>query len=194
MHRKSMTEKVEKTLVEAVVVFPEREDGAKLFARKTMKIGEGCWNGYGGGLEAEETPEAAAVRELEEESELVAEEKNLEKIGILKAYSHKSDGRVVQADVHFYIARRCKGEPKEKPDMITPTWFLPHEIPWDELMPADKLWLPRVFAGERLVVTVHYGPFQKELLEPIHIEVVERFNENGEPVRHIESETKHPLK
>ncbi len=189
-----MTEKAEKTLVEAVVVFPLRDDGAFLFAKKTMKIGEGCWNGYGGGLEPGETPEAAAVRELEEESELIAEQASLEKIGILKAYNHKSDGRIVQADVHFYIARHCKGEPKEKPDMITPTWFLPHEIPLDELMPADKLWLPRVFAGERLVVTVHYGPFQKELLEPIHIEVIERFDENGEAVRFKESETKHPLR
>ena len=189
-----MPEREEKTLVEAVVVFPMRDDGALLFAKKTMKIGEGCWNGYGGGLEGDESAKAAAVRELEEESGLIAEEKNLEKIGILKAYNHKSDGRVVLADVHFYIARHCTGELRETPEMITPTWFRPEEIPLNELMPADKLWLPRAFAGERLVVTVHYSPFQKEILEPIQIEVVDRFDDLGDPVREIDEEQKYPWK
>jgi hypothetical protein len=35
-----MTEKEEKTLVEATVVFPGCDDGALLFVMKTMKIGE----------------------------------------------------------------------------------------------------------------------------------------------------------
>lgn len=172
-----MPEKEEKTLIEGTVVYPRRDDGALLFAMKTRKIGEGCWNGYGGGKEGEETIEETAVRELEEESGLIVRIEDLEKIAVQRAYSHKSDGRVVFALVHFYVARNCTGEVKETPEMITPTWFLPHEIPWDELMPADKLWLPRVFAGERLVVTVHYGPYQKELLEPIEIEEVENFEQ-----------------
>ncbi len=172
-----MTEKEEKTLVEATVVFPKRDDGALLFAMKTMKIGEGCWNGYGGGKDGEETIEETAVRELEEESGLVARVEDLEKIAVLRAYNHKSDGRVVFALVHFYVARNCQGEVKETPEMITPTWFRPGEIPLDQLMPADKLWLPKAFDGKKLVVTVHYGPFQKELLEPIEIEEVENFEQ-----------------
>lgn len=185
-----MSEKIEKTLVNAVVVFPMRDDDALLFAKKTMKIGEGCWNGYGGGVEGGETPEEAAVRELEEESSMIAEIENLQKIGILRAHNHKSDGREVIADVHFYVARKCVGEPKETAEMITPTWFRLESLPLNEMMPADRFWLPRAFSGERLIVTVHYGPFQKEILRPIEVEVVERFDECGEPIRPVESELK----
>jgi 8-oxo-dGTP pyrophosphatase MutT (NUDIX family) len=139
-----------------------------------MKIGEGCWNGYGGGVEVGETPEMAAVRELQEESGSIVREEDLEKVGLLKVHNHKSDGRIVLAEIRFYVARQCEGVVKETPEMITPTWFFPHEIPLEALMPADKLWLPRALAGERLVVTVHYGPFQKEILEPVRIEQMEQ--------------------
>ncbi len=59
--------------------------------------------------------------------------------------------------------------------MVTPTWFFPQALPLHELMPADKLWLPRALSGKKLVVTVHYSPFQKELLQPIEIQEVEQF-------------------
>ncbi len=172
-----MTAKEEKTIIEATVVFPRRSDGALLFAKKTMKIGEGCWNGYGGGKEGAETIEETAVRELEEESGLVARVEDLEKIAVLRVYNHKSDGRVVFTLVHFYVAKNCLGEVRETPEMITPTWFQSGEIPLDQLMPADKLWLPEAFDGKKLVVTVHYGPFQKELLKPVDIEEVENFEQ-----------------
>ena len=170
-----MTAKEEKTIIEATVVFPRRSDGALLFAKKTMKIGEGCWNGYGGGKEGAETIEETAVRELEEESGLVARVEDLEKIAVLRVYNHKSDGRVVFTLVHFYVAKNCLGEVRETPEMITPTWFQPEDIPLNELMPADRYWLPQALDGKKLVVTVHYGPYQQELLEPVEIEVVEDF-------------------
>lgn len=162
----------EKTLIEATVVFPVREDGAVLLGKKVAKIGMGCWNGYGGGREAGETLEETAIRELYEESGMVAEAKNMEKIAILHAHNHKTDGRIVPCAVHFYVARHCTGEPTSTEEMATPTWFALADLPLAEMMPADALWVPAALAGKKLIVTVHYSPFQKEMLQPIEIEEV----------------------
>ena len=48
--------------------------GKVLFAMKKKGFGQGWWNGYGGKVETGETVEAAMVRELREESGLVATE------------------------------------------------------------------------------------------------------------------------
>lgn len=172
-----MTTKEEKTIIEATVVFPVRSDGALLFAKKTMKIGEGCWNGYGGGREGDEAIETTAVRELEEESGLVARVENLERIAVLRVYNTKTDGRMVFGLVHVYVASHCSGEVKETPEMTTPTWFRPEDIPLDELMLADRFWLLQALDGKKLVVTVHYGPYQQELLQPVETEEVEDFEQ-----------------
>lgn len=166
----------EPVLREATVVFPLREDGAILLAKKTVRIGEGCWNGFGGGKEEGEELLVTALRELWEEAGLKTHQNNLEKIGIMHAFNHKEDGRIAEWDVHFYLARHCVGEPKETDEMITPTWFSIDNLPLNNFMPADKLWLPQAFAGKRLEVTVHYGPFQKEILKPIEIREVECFS------------------
>lgn len=165
----------EKTLFEATVVFPIREDGQVLLAKKTMKIGAGCWNGYGGGREGNEPLTKTAIRELEEECGLRAREEDLEKIGLLRSYKHKSTGEVVFGEVHFYTAKNCQGEPRATEEMATPTWFSPAALPLAELMPADKLWIPDALAGKKLIVIVHYSPFQKELLQPVDVQEVQGF-------------------
>ncbi len=165
----------EKTLFEATVVYPIRDDGYVLLAKKTIKIGAGCWNGYGGGREGDESLTKTAVRELQEESGLTAREEDLEKIGLLRSYNHKSDGQVVFGEVHFYTAKNCSGDVQETEEMITPTWFALAKLPLDELMPADKLWIPDALGGKKLIVTVHYGPFQREILQPVEIKEVSEF-------------------
>ncbi len=92
-----------------------------------------------------------------------------------KRGTFQTDGRVVLCDVHFYTARECSGEPNGTEEMTEPTWFSLASLPLEELMPADKLWVPAALQGQKLRVTVHYGPFQKEILEPIDIQEVEAF-------------------
>ena len=60
--------------------------------------------------------------------------------------------------------------------MAAPTWFNITAIAYDEMMLADKEWLPLVFAGKKIIGTVWYGPFQKTLLKPTIIREVESFD------------------
>ena len=162
----------EKVLINATVVFLVRSEEV-LLAMKTEKIGKGCWNGYGGGVEEGETSEEATVRELYEEATVVVKSEDLEKVAIIDFHNTKSDGCKFVCKVHFYISRKWIGEPKESRTMITPTWFDIDNLPFEKMMPSEKYWLKRILTGEKLRVSVKLGPFQKELLGDVQITSLE---------------------
>lgn len=162
----------EKTLLNATLVFPVTEDGKVLMAMKAKKIGAGCWNGYGGGIEAGEDPKIAAVRELKEESGLVASPDDLKKISVVDFHNTKNDGTVFVCRVHVYLVNSWQGEARETKEMLSPTWFDVSELPFDQMMPGDRVWLQPALSGKKVVATAHYGPFQKELLKPVVLQEV----------------------
>ena len=165
----------EKTPTKVVIVFPIRNEQV-LLARKTGKIGAGCLNGYGGEIEDGESARQAAVRELEEESGLEVLQASLEEVALITFHNQKVDGTIVPCEGHVFFARGCDGVAKSTPEMAAPTWFNITAIAYDEMMLADKEWLPLVFAGKKIIGTVWYGPFQKTLLKPTIIREVESFD------------------
>jgi ADP-ribose pyrophosphatase YjhB (NUDIX family) len=167
--------KKEKVLFHATVCFLTKENKI-LLGMKTKKIGAGCWNGYGGGVEKNETNEEAAIRELWEESGGVTTlPKHLEKIAIVSFHNTKSDGETFVCKVHFYLVHAWDGEIKESGEMIHPTWFNIHHLPFDEMMPADQYFLPLALSGQKITAEAHLGPFQKELFGKVKINPVKNF-------------------
>jgi 8-oxo-dGTP diphosphatase len=166
----------EKVLFTATVCFPLRGEEV-LLARKTRKIGAGCWNGYGGGPESGESLLQAAVRELFEESGLRALPEDLEKVAIMDFHNTKTDGKVFVTRVHFYMVKKWEGVPVSTEEMTDPTWFQKNDLPLFEMMPADRIWLPPVFAGKKTIGSAHYGPFQKELIGEVVCTEVEELPE-----------------
>ena len=169
----------EKVLFVATVCLPVKE-GKVLLGMKTRKIGMGCWNGYGGGVEDGETIPQSALRELEEESGLKAKIENLEKVAIVDFHNEKSDGSMFVSRVHFFLVKDWKGEPKETEDgaMITPTFFNFTDLPYDKMMPADREFFPYILSGKKVLVESHYTPFQKELKREVKIQEVEELPED----------------
>jgi ADP-ribose pyrophosphatase YjhB (NUDIX family) len=165
----------EKTLFEATVTFPVR-DGQVLLGMKMQKIGKDCWNGYGGGVEeGDESIESRALLELNQECGLIGSPSRLVKVAVCYFKNTKSDSTIFVAKVHIYLLHDWEGEPHATSEMDTPTLFPFAELPLDRMMPADRHWVPRVLAGERLRVRAHYGPFQKELLSIVEIDTVREF-------------------
>ncbi len=152
----------EKTLLEATVCFPVRENEI-LLAKKTRKIGAGCWNGYGGGPDEGESLRDAAVRELFEECGLVASPDDLLKIAIMEFHNTKTDGSVFVARVHFYTLSVWSGNYRATEEMSDPTWFSKDNLPLDQMMPADRVFVPVALSGKKITGSAHYGPYQKEL-------------------------------
>lgn len=141
----------------ATVCFLTRDQHI-LLARKKKKIGKGLWNGYGGFEEAEDaTIEHTAVREMKEEIGVSANPSALEKIGVVRYSNQSEGGRLKEVEVHFYLVAEWDGEPHSGEEMDTPTWFTCDALPLDEMLPTDRMWLPRALQGTRFVGVVHHG-------------------------------------
>ena len=165
----------EKILLNAVLVFPLRGSEV-LLAKKMHKIGAGCWNGYGGGIEHGETEQEAATRELLEESGLFAQGGGLEKVALIDFHNQKSDGSLFTCRGHIYFAHTWRGQPTATDEMQNPTWFETSTLPLIEMMPADRDWLPLVLQGKKIHAQAWYGPFQKQLLRPTVVREVGTFD------------------
>ncbi len=166
--------KKEKVLLNAVIAYLVK-DNEVLLAMKTKKIGEGCWNGYGGGIEAGESAVDAVVRELKEESGALAQPEHLQKIAVVDFHNTKSDGTKFICRCHVFTTKEWTGEIKETDEMANPTWFKINELPLDRMMPADRYWLPRALLGTKIIAKAEYGPFQKELLSDVVLQEVKSF-------------------
>jgi len=168
----------EKVLNDAVVCFLTKDFGSKiLLAMKTDKIGKGCWNGYGGGIEIEETPEQAGLRELWEESGIRTYPFFMKKVAEVDFHNTKISGSTFVCKVHYFFVRSWFGEPESRPEenMVNPTWFFCEDLPYKEMMPADEDFLPFVFQGKKVRGRAFLGPYQKEKLAPTVIEFVDSF-------------------
>ncbi len=114
-----------------------------LLGMKKRGFGVGRWNGFGGKVEEGETIAEAVKREIMEEAGI--EILDLEKIGII-SFEFKNDAQAL--DAHFFKVKNFKGEPKESEEM-KPEWFSENEIPFDQMWPDDKLWMPMFLAGKK---------------------------------------------
>ena len=168
----------EKVLFNATVCLPVK-DGKVLMGMKTRKIGVGCWNGYGGGIEEWESITDSAIRELEEESGLRTKTEDLEKVAIVDFHNTKSDGITFISRVHFFLVKDWEGEPIETEDgaMVNHTFFDINDLPYDKMMPADKEYFSLILNGKKVLVEAHYSPFQKEMTREIKIKEVNSFPE-----------------
>jgi len=119
----------------------ENDDKA-LLAMKKRGFGEGWWNGYGGKVQDEETIEEAMARELKEESGIVA--KTFKERAVIEFFFKGTDKEV---EMHVFEVTGYEGQPEETEEMA-PKWFLKGEIPYDQMWPADKNWMPLFFEGK----------------------------------------------
>lgn len=128
------------TLVHPVV------DGELLLIRKQRGLGAGKVVGPGGGIEPGETPRECAVREVREE---VGVDVDPEKVGELDFRI----GGEPETFVHVYRADEVRGTPTESPEAV-PVWHPADDLPYEEMWPGDRRWLPLLLDGEYFEIVV----------------------------------------
>jgi len=119
-----------------------RRDGEILLAMKKVRFGAGKWNGAGGKVELGETYEQAATRECQEEIGVTPHA--LQKVGELHFYGLPD----VEHYCHIYVTTEWDGTPRESEEM-RPQWFKLGDIPYGDMWPDDKFWLPKLLNGTR---------------------------------------------
>lgn len=107
-----------------------------LLSKKLRGFGWGKWNGYGGKLNIEEDVVNGALRELEEESGLKLQPKDLKYLGY-NEYNTKDGTRVV----FMFVADDTGEQPHETEEMGDPQWFEVTQIPYHEMWPDSVHWL-----------------------------------------------------
>jgi 8-oxo-dGTP diphosphatase/2-hydroxy-dATP diphosphatase len=120
-----------------------RKDGRILLGMKKRGFGANRWNGFGGKVEAGETIEQGARRELLEESGLTATA--MEQVGLV-TFTFAEDP--VAMEVHVFRVDDWHGEPAETEEM-RPRWFAEDAIPFDAMWPDDKYWFPLFLSGKK---------------------------------------------
>jgi 8-oxo-dGTP diphosphatase len=118
--------------------------GYVLLAMKKRGIGAGKWNGVGGKVEANETPEEATIRECQEEIGVTPGP--LKKMAEIEFLIPSQDYHTYD---HTYTATEWTGEIVETEEMA-PQWFKLDEIPYDRMWSDDILWLPKVLSGQSI--------------------------------------------
>jgi len=117
-----------------------------LLAKKKRGFGEGKYNGVGGKLEKDETPEQAMIRECNEEIKVIPTE--YEKVGEIEFLEYINSEKV-NLVFHLFLATKWIGVPIESDEMI-PYWFNKESIPYDEMFSDDKYWLPLILEGKKI--------------------------------------------
>jgi len=133
---------------------------------------KGVWNGYGGSLdETDKDILHCAVREVKEESDVDLSIHELIPAGRICFHWPVKDGKSNVMEVYFFFADHFSGEPKETKEgkMGPPKFFSRNEIPYEEMMPGDRLLIPRMLDGEFVQGRIYLGKTNSRG-EPLFIE------------------------
>ena len=127
------------------------ENAEVLMGLKQTGFGTGRIVTLGGHVEPGETPEQAAVREVEEEAAVTVREQDLVRAGSIEfvfPFRPEWDMSTV-----VFTARAWEGEPSPSEEII-PAWYPVDAVPYAQMWPDSALWMPRVLAGEDFARTV----------------------------------------
>lgn len=142
-----------------------RRNNEILLAIKKRGFGAGKYNGVGGKIEKNETPENAMIRETQEE--IFVTPIKYEKVGLME-FDEYYKGNKENVVFHLYLVTEWIGEPTESDEML-PKWFDINEIPYENMFADDKYWLPLVLNGKKIKAYFEFDEewnlLSKEIIE-----------------------------
>jgi 8-oxo-dGTP diphosphatase len=149
---------------EVTLIFPISSDPIPrvLLGLKKDGFGAGKITGFGGGLEAGESPPVGAARELFEECGLEVIPDELLACGELEfVFSAKPNWHQL---VHVFLAPVWSGEPLESDEMC-PEWFSVNALPLERMWDDAQYWLPIVLTGKSINSKFVFGADNQTVLE-----------------------------
>lgn len=132
------------------------QDGHKvLLGMKKTGFGVGRIVTLGGHVEPGESPEAAAVREVFEESGVTITEADLEPAGTIEFIFPARPEWDMSTTV--YRSWNWLGEPMPSSE-IDPAWYPADAVPYPQMWEDSAHWLPRVLDGDYFAAAITLAP------------------------------------
>lgn len=135
-----------------------------LLGMKKRGFGAGRWNGFGGKVEAGESIEDAARRETKEECGVGITA--MTEVGVHEFRFATKPEEVLE--VHVFRVQDYKWEPVETEEM-RPEWFSVKNIPYDEMWPDDRFWIPIFLEGKKFRTRFLFGDGDAVLEQEIQL-------------------------
>jgi 8-oxo-dGTP diphosphatase len=110
--------------------------------------------GPGGKVEAGETPEEAAIREVQEEVGLIIEPGALTPLARIR---YPFVNREALSQRSFVFSARVFSGDLQGSGEIAASWWPVATIPYERMWSDAKLWLPRALSGEFIDATIVMG-------------------------------------
>lgn len=117
-----------------------------LLGEKKRGFAKGTLNGIGGKQDPGEIIEQTMIRECQEE--VGATPIDFIQVGKID-FDTWYKGEHAIMEMYIYNCYAYTGQIKES-DEILPLWFDKDNIPFDRMLPDDKLWLPQVLQGNKV--------------------------------------------
>lgn len=135
-----------------------------LLIEKLRGHGAGKVNAPGGHIEVGESPEECAIRETYEEVRMAVLEANVR--ATLRFHDTENGFNMLG---YALVATRFTGEPQSTSEAV-PFWSRIDAIPFERMWEDDRLWVPRILAGERLACEFIFANdvLQKHAIVELH--------------------------
>ena len=131
--------------IDTLIYLVDGKNKKVLLIHKKRGFGKEYINAPGGKCEEGETPEECAIRECFEEVNVTP--KMLEWMGILEFLNNDGEDVIY---CHVFLSKDWEGEIKESDEAI-PKWYKFEEIPYEKMWPEDKIWLPKILKGKKIL-------------------------------------------
>jgi 8-oxo-dGTP diphosphatase len=125
-----------------------------LLGEKLRGLGVGHMVGPGGKVEWGETPEEAAIREVQEEVGLIIEPGALTPLARIR---YPFVNREALSQCSFVFSARVFSGELQSSGEIAASWWPVATIPYERMWSDAKLWLPRALSGEFIDATIVMG-------------------------------------
>ncbi|HEY0907832.1 MAG TPA: NUDIX domain-containing protein [Candidatus Paceibacterota bacterium] len=130
------------------------------------------WTTYGGKVETSDpTIDFAARRELYEESEVMAQPNQMQKMAII---TYRREG-VEDCECHIYIVRIPNAQPMPSREMTRPGWWKPTELP-APMIDGDPWVIETIFSGKKIEGVMVRDQNMKVILSETDLRIVDELS------------------
>lgn len=128
------------------VCFLRRDDEVMLILIEYSETNR-KWGGVGGMVDPHESIEAAVTREMQEELGITVDKAHLKKMAVVEENP--------EFHLHVYFTNTWSGDMKPlDPSIKQIQWFVPATVPYEQMWPDNKYWLPEVLQGKKIKARV----------------------------------------